>query len=322
MEILDNIRGIPQSTKEFFTKIIDKFKIAKGKKFVFLLIGKTGVGKSSTVNALLGKDIAPVGDFEATTMKVEEFDAEMGDINFTVIDTPGLCDDLTEKENDKKYLDLIRKKIKQVDSMWYVTRLDETRVTADEKKAIKLITDALGKKVWNYSVLVFNFSNKVEQEDFQRYFSKRTELLKNEISLYAGNEIANAIPAIAIDTKRETIPDGTKWLGELYTKVLTRVSEQGLIPFLLATANDVMPLSTKHTENKIIEKGNNNQPRIEINDNQKEEIKKRISKEIDASIIIGGAGIGASIGSFLGPVGIAIGGSVGAAIGLIAWLWD
>ncbi|QFS45117.1 GTPase [Nostoc sphaeroides] len=108
-----------------------------GKEFVFLLVGRTGVGKSSTVNSLMGKEIASVGDYEPTTMEVKNYDSDINGIKCTVIDTPGLCDDLEEEGNDYKYLELIRSKENQVDSMWFVSRLDDTRVSTDEKRGIK-----------------------------------------------------------------------------------------------------------------------------------------------------------------------------------------
>ncbi|MCV3213991.1 50S ribosome-binding GTPase [Plectonema radiosum NIES-515] len=60
---------------------------------MLLLVGRTGVGKSSTVNSLMGEKIAKVGDDEATTVEVKAYDRKINDVNFTVFDTPGLCDD-------------------------------------------------------------------------------------------------------------------------------------------------------------------------------------------------------------------------------------
>lgn len=54
-----------------------KLEKAKNRKFHFLLIGRTGVGKSSTINSLLGKDVAKVGAYEPTTMGVENFESEI-----------------------------------------------------------------------------------------------------------------------------------------------------------------------------------------------------------------------------------------------------
>ncbi|MCF4995417.1 hypothetical protein GIW70_12055 [Pseudomonas syringae] len=40
-------------------------------RITILLVGRTGVGKSSTINSLMGAEVAPVGKFTATTLQVE-----------------------------------------------------------------------------------------------------------------------------------------------------------------------------------------------------------------------------------------------------------
>ncbi|MCC3409545.1 MAG: hypothetical protein JGK17_29130 [Microcoleus sp. PH2017_10_PVI_O_A] len=72
-----------------------------------------------------------------------------------IFDTPGLRD---EKGNDETYIELMRSKVEKPDSMLYVSRLDETR-KEDDRQVIKIISSALGEKVWEYTVLVFTFAN-------------------------------------------------------------------------------------------------------------------------------------------------------------------
>ncbi|MBW3586554.1 MAG: hypothetical protein KY448_12155, partial [Cyanobacteria bacterium 0813] len=47
--------------RKWLETVKEKLQVAQSKKFTFLLVGRTGVGKSSTVNSLMGKTIAVVG---------------------------------------------------------------------------------------------------------------------------------------------------------------------------------------------------------------------------------------------------------------------
>ncbi|PAX51620.1 GTPase [Brunnivagina elsteri] len=134
---IDKLPHVSNELKEKVKRTIDK-------KIVFVLAGRTGVGKSSTVNKLLGREVAKVGKFEATTMSVEPYEHKINGIKITIVDTPGLCDDLEETGNDQQYLDLMKSKVNQMVSMWFVSRLDETRVSSDEKRGIKLLSKAFG----------------------------------------------------------------------------------------------------------------------------------------------------------------------------------
>ena len=316
-----------EKAKELLTVFRQKFEAAKKEKFVFLLIGRTGVGKSSTINTLMAKEVAKVGDWVPTTLMVESYDSDALGIKFTVIDTPGLCDELEEVGNDERYLELIREKVTKFDCMWFVTRLNETRITSDEKRGIKLITESFGQKVWEHAVIVFTFACSVNLLKYQVALEKRAELIRAEISKYADERVADSVPAVAVDNESRTTPDGNEWLGELYTKVFTRMTDRGLMSFFAATAHRLNP--PKKSKGKGGDSlpgaapsssgaGAASESKINLTSSQAKEIKKRI----DASIIPTAAAVGASIGFVFGPAGAVIGGSIGAAIGLVAWFWD
>lgn len=289
---IDNLPFINNELKQKVKTVIDK-------KIVFVLAGRTGVGKSSTVNSLLGRQVAKVGKFEPTTMAVETYNHEINGINVTIVDTPGLCDDL-EESNDQEYLNMMRSKIKNMVSMWFVSRLDETRVSRDEKQGIKLISKAFGKKAWDCSVIVFTFANSVPVSEYKEAVDKRTELIRREIAKYVGEDIANQIPSIAVDNQTDTTPDGKKWLGEFFTKVFVRGSESGSLAFAAAMKDSLFSSS--------------GEARIQLDENQKAEVQKKINKGLIGGLASGGT----AVGLFLGPGGAIVGGLLGTVVGL--WL--
>ncbi|MEC4887720.1 MAG: GTPase, partial [Scytonema sp. PMC 1070.18] len=230
-----------QQAKDFLNNLKEKLQSNLKRKCVFLLVGRTGVGKSSTVNSLLGQNIAVVGDYEPTTMEIQQYDSEINGVKVTVVDTPGLCDELEEVGNDYKYLELMRSCVNEVDSMWFVSRLDDKRVTNDEKRGIKLISESFTPKIWQYTVIVFTFADALNDSQYSIALEKRTELIRNEIAKYTGVEIAKNVPSVAVSNICETTPDGKKWLGELYTQVYLRMSNNGAAQFFMATLERIKP---------------------------------------------------------------------------------
>lgn len=211
------------------------------KRLVFFVAGRTGWGKSSTVNSLLAQELCPVNDDEPQTADVTGHTFEMNGVKGTIFDTPGFCDG---SGNDRQYIEMIRSKVGSPHAMLYVSRLDETR-SEDDRQVIKIISEALGHKIWEYTVIVFTFANNVKASNYQKKLNRRKqqiqELIKQQLiksHIYDYN-IAYKIPAVAIDNESKTTPDGKEWLGIFFTAIVERVSKEGTIALLAMLTDSI-----------------------------------------------------------------------------------
>lgn len=78
-------------------------------KINIMIVGGTGVGKSSTINALFETEKAKVGQgVDPETKVIEKYEMD----NLVLWDTPGLGD---SKEEDRKHTEIIRRKLTETD---------------------------------------------------------------------------------------------------------------------------------------------------------------------------------------------------------------
>lgn len=144
-----------------------------------MLVGKTGVGKSSFINFTFGEYLAQTSAFEACTKIVKHYAYNTPFGNICLIDTPGLAEDNTSL--DKEYLKLVQSQVdlSQLDAIIYVTRLNETRFRPDEKQTLSLLTSELGPSIWNRSWLVLTFAASVPDKYRQEVTQKRVEHIES-----------------------------------------------------------------------------------------------------------------------------------------------
>jgi GTP1/Obg family GTP-binding protein len=120
----------------------------------YLLLGRTGVGKSSFVNRTIGRAVARTNTDLACTRKVSFHVRRTVFGRIALIDTPGLAEGSAEQ--DSEYLRLIRTavRLEDVDAFLYLTPLHETRLLAEEMQTLRLLAEHIGSCVWRRGWLV------------------------------------------------------------------------------------------------------------------------------------------------------------------------
>lgn len=92
----EQVKKIIFSNKEI-NDVIAGFKERRPPRLI--LVGRTGVGKSSLINAIFGKYIAKTSPVEIGTNQLSRYNYEIeGDILFEVIDTRGIAESTNDKE--------------------------------------------------------------------------------------------------------------------------------------------------------------------------------------------------------------------------------
>ena len=142
-------------------------EVVQNPQLKILLCGRTGVGKSSLVNSLLGQEVCevsvapglPGGSLKPCTMAVTPYTVDtvdLGGVRVTVFDSPGLQDGTG---NEIEYVDKMYNDCKDVDLVLYCTTMTECRFISAEDRAMSLITKKFGPKFWGRCVLVLTKAN-------------------------------------------------------------------------------------------------------------------------------------------------------------------
>ena len=308
----ENMQELPSEVKE----AIDTLEEGRGQTFTFLLIGRTGVGKSSTINSLLGDDVAPVGDYKAETKEVKKYSHTIEDVTFTVVDTPGLCETLPEKGYDETYLKKIKAEVSDIDCLWFVTDLTAPRVSGDEQRAIQLITRAFGKEVWHHAIIVFTRAELIETAKYQSVLGVRTQLIRETIrDVSPPNTRYRPIASVAVSNNQDIL-NGKPWLNDLYMTVFKSVSRTSLIPFYLGTASRLSTEKKESAPNRSPTSGE-----IVLTSEDEQDMKERITDHPVLGIFTR-AGISALMGGIGTAIGGIPGGIIGGAIGFIIDLFQ
>lgn len=191
-----------------------------------LVIGRTGSGKSTLINNILGRKVAKVGDRPFPQTKTfSVYEEEIHGIHVTACDTPGLGD-ASRKEAD--YMTKMKTFCGDPDLVLFCLSMDNTRWHDDDEEAIKIVTDHLGKEIWDNSALVLTFADQripCSKTDFKERISDLETLFKATLTKVgvSSSKIRSAVSAKG----HKDLPGVSNWLTELMVTCLVQIKERG-----------------------------------------------------------------------------------------------
>lgn len=120
-----------------------------------LVIGKSGVGKSATINSIFGETKTSINAYGPATSAVTEIVGMVNGVKIRIFDTPGLKSSAMEQSVNRKVLSMVKKFTKKfpLDIVLYVDRLDTQTRNLNDLPLLRSITNALGTSIWQSAIV-------------------------------------------------------------------------------------------------------------------------------------------------------------------------
>lgn len=231
------IQQFPAATQTKLLELLGKLKQENVSTLTILVMGKGGVGKSSTVNSIIGERAVAVSAFQSEIPRPVMVSRSRAGFTLNVVDTPGLIEggyvnDQT-LENIKRFL-----MNKTIDILLYVDRLDTYRVDNLDKQIVKAITESFGKEIWKRALVVLTHAQLSPPDalEYDVFFARRSDALlkivRSGARIKKQDTWGDAIPVALVENSgrcnknenyEKVLPCGTAWIPNL-VKTITEVA--------------------------------------------------------------------------------------------------
>lgn len=292
---------IPTADRE---KILKNLISLKNQRVNILLVGATGCGKSSTINALFGISVAKVGNVDPETMDISKYDLD----NMVLWDSPGLGD---SPEQDRRHCEKIISKLAKHDQNGNAL-IDLVLVIVDGSSrdmgtVFELVNQVLIPNMQNSSniLIAINQCDMAMKGDGWNHASKMPE--KSLLDF--------------MDAKVESVTRRVKeatgvTVEPIYYSAKYHYNLTKLLFYILKNTQEEKAIAIAQNLNEDKDVWQRDDGR----DNYKKKSKSRIQKALDGAVK--GAMTGAAVGKIFGPVGEKVGAIVGGIFGFFGGLFD
>lgn len=216
-----------------------------------MVLGKTGVGKSATINSIFDEIKFNTDAFQLGTKKVQDVVGTVQGIKVRVIDTPGLLPSGSDQRKNERTLRSVKQYIKKTppDIVLYLDRLDMPSRELGDMPLLRTITDIFGPSIWFNAIVVLTHAASAPPEgpsgnstSYDMFVTQRSQVVQQAIRLAAGDaRLMNPVSLVenhsACRTNRagqRVLPNGQVWKPHLL--LLSFASK------ILAEANTLLKL--------------------------------------------------------------------------------
>lgn len=204
-----------------------------------LVIGKTGVGKSTLVNALVGAKVAKTGDtLMGVTEKIGVHKKTKNGIHIHVCDTPGMATIGTDN-SDTLYSAL--QECKDFDLLLFCMRMTDYRFDDYNVREMQLITKVFGGDIWKKGMIILTHANDMhikEKEDFKFKLHEWQFVVRNQVVHHKIFDPAVVkIPIVPAGFMEEELPDRSSWISELWVQGFRRMGFEPMLYLVLLNRN-------------------------------------------------------------------------------------
>ncbi|KAH7352561.1 hypothetical protein KP509_19G051800 [Ceratopteris richardii] len=197
-----------------------------------LLLGKSGVGKSATINSLFDEVKVDTDAFNPATKSVNVVTGTVYGIKLRIIDTPGLSNSFVDQRHNRRVLATVKRMIKKTspDIVLYFERMDVQLRDFSDLPLLQAITDTFGAAVWFNALIVFTHAACAPPDgtngspvNYDLFVSHQSHVLQQSIRQVAGdirlmNPVSLVENHIACRTNRsgqKVLPNGHVWKSQL-----------------------------------------------------------------------------------------------------------
>ncbi|CAN0901143.1 Translocase of chloroplast 90, chloroplastic [Linum grandiflorum] len=153
-----------------------------------LVLGKTGVGKSATINSILAQRTTVTSAFQPATDRVQEVKGTLNGVRVTFIDTPGFLPSSTSSiRRNLKIMRSVKRFIRRSppDIVLFVERLDHFYGGYSDFPLLQLMTDVFGDAIWFSTMIILTHASSPLPEgspvSYESYVSRCSQMMQHYI---------------------------------------------------------------------------------------------------------------------------------------------